>query len=75
MKRIINKKKVRELLDKNNKSQKSLAVFIGYSETNLSESLKEENKRTIPMGYVFEIAKFFKVTPFSITESVTKCKK
>lgn len=65
MKRRINHIKIKELLIKTGKKQKELALCIGCSEPQLSSGLK--NKRQIPMGYVFDIASFFKVNPLSIT--------
>lgn len=70
MKRIINTEKINLLIKKSGKKQKDLATFIKYPESNLSQSLT--SSRTIPMGYVFSIAKFFEVPPYSITESVQK---
>lgn len=65
MKRIIDHEKILKLLKQKGKTQKSLALKIGFSETNLSAALK--GLRPIPMGYVFAIADFLKVNPKAIT--------
>ena len=68
MKKIINKSEVKKLLSASAKSQKDLAEFIGYPESNLSACLGS-GERNIPMGYVFSIASFLKVKPLSIAET------
>ena len=65
MKRTINTKKVKELLEKQSKRQVELANYLKIPKTTVSMSLKGD--RNFPMGYVFELANFFNVNPLSLT--------
>lgn len=68
MKRKLNIQLINELMK--DKRQKDLAKFLNMPESNLSSGLN--GSRTISMGYVLAIAKFFKMKPSEITMEVKK---
>lgn len=71
MKDKINIDKVNSLLSEKNKTATELAIYLDARLPNISNALN--NKRAMPMNYIFEIAKFFKVEAKSLTiENNTK---
>lgn len=69
--KLINTKKVKDLLIKNNITQRTLSSYLGISPSGLSESLSKE--RPLSMNYIFDIASFFDVDAISLTiENDTK---
>lgn len=63
MKRKIDIQKINKLME--NKKQKDLAEALDMPESNLSSGLS--GKRTISMGYILALSKFFNVKPNELT--------
>ena len=72
--KLIDTKKVKDLLKKHNKTQRALSTFLGIPPSGLNESLNKT--RPLSMNYVFDIAEFFDVEAKSLTvENDTKTTK
>lgn len=63
--KLVNTKKVKELLEKNGKKQIDLAQFLELPASGLSDSLN--GKRPLSMNHIFGLASFFNVDAISLT--------